>query len=210
MAVPSMPNEMDSDTYQMAVRQLDLVAERLGLERDVLERLKLPQRCMVVSVPVMMDNGETQVFIGYRVHHNLVLGPGKGGLRYHLSVSLGDVSALAMWMTWKCALIGLPFGGAKGGVRIDPSQLTRSELQRITRRYTMEIIEMIGPDRDIPAPDMGTDEQTMAWMMDTYSAQKGFAVPGVVTGKPIEIGGSLGRREATGRGVVTCVTEACH
>jgi glutamate dehydrogenase (NAD(P)+) len=209
MAVPSMRSEMDSDTYQMAVRQLDLVAERLGLERGLLERLKLPQRCMVVSVPVLMDNGETQVFIGYRVHHNLVLGPGKGGLRYHLSVSLGDVSALAMWMTWKCALVGLPFGGAKGGVRCDPTTMSPRERERLTRRYTQEILLVIGPQVDILAPDVNTNEETMAWIMDTYSMQVGYSVPGVVTGKPIVIGGSLGRREATGRGVVYCVQEAC-
>jgi glutamate dehydrogenase (NAD(P)+) len=204
-----MQNEMDSDTYQMAVRQLDLVAERLGLDRDVLERLRLPQRCMVVSVPVLMDNGETQVFIGYRVHHNLVLGPGKGGLRYHPSVSLGDVSALAMWMTWKCALVGLPFGGAKGGVRCDPTAMSPRERERLTRRYTQEILLVIGPQVDILAPDVNTNEETMAWIMDTYSMQVGYSVPGVVTGKPIVIGGSLGRREATGRGVVYCVQEAC-
>jgi glutamate dehydrogenase (NAD(P)+) len=209
MAVPSMQNEMDSDTYQMAVRQLDLVAKRLGLDRDVLERLRLPQRCMVVSVPVLMDNGETQVFIGYRVHHNLVLGPGKGGLRYHPSVSLGDVSALAMWMTWKCALVGLPFGGAKGGVRCDPTTMSPRERERLTRRYTQEILLVIGPQVDILAPDVNTNEETMAWIMDTYSMQVGYSVPGVVTGKPIVIGGSLGRREATGRGVVYCVQEAC-
>ena len=209
MAVPSMQNEMDSDTYQMAVCQLDLVAKRLGLDRDVLERLRLPQRCMVVSVPVLMDNGETQVFIGYRVHHNLVLGPGKGGLRYHPSVSLGDVCALAMWMTWKCALVGLPFGGAKGGVRCDPTTMSPRERERLTRRYTQEILLVIGPQVDILAPDVNTNEETMAWIMDTYSMQVGYSVPGVVTGKPIVIGGSLGRREATGRGVVYCVQEAC-
>jgi glutamate dehydrogenase (NAD(P)+) len=209
MAVPSLQHEMDSETYHMAVRQLDLVADRLGLESGVLSRLRLPQRCMVVSVPVMMDSGETQVFIGYRVHHNLVLGPGKGGLRYHLSVGLGDVSALAMWMTWKCALLGLPFGGAKGGVRCDPTTMSAGERERLTRRYTQEILLVIGPQVDILAPDVNTNEETMAWIMDTYSMQVGYSVPGVVTGKPIVIGGSLGRREATGRGVVYCVQEAC-
>jgi glutamate dehydrogenase (NAD(P)+) len=209
MTVPSMQHEMDSDTYRMAVYQLDLAAERLGLERGVLERLKLPERCMVVSVPVMMDNGEAQVFIGYRVHHNLVLGPGKGGLRYHLSVSLGEVSALAMWMTWKCALVGLPFGGAKGGIHCDPTTMSPRERERLTRRYTQEILLVIGPQVDILAPDVNTNEETMAWIMDTYSMQVGYSVPGVVTGKPIVIGGSLGRREATGRGVVYCVQEAC-
>ena len=209
MTVPSRQHEMDSDTYRMAVYQLDLAAERLGLERGILERLKLPERCMVVSVPVMMDNGETQVFIGYRVHHNLVLGPGKGGLRYHLSVSLGEVSALAMWMTWKCALVGLPFGGAKGGIHCDPTTMSPRERERLTRRYTQEILLVIGPQVDILAPDVNTNEETMAWIMDTYSMQVGYSVPGVVTGKPIVIGGSLGRREATGRGVVYCVQEAC-
>jgi glutamate dehydrogenase (NAD(P)+) len=209
MTVPSMQHEMDSETYRMAVHQLDMASERLGLERGVLERLKLPQRCMVVSVPVMMDNGETQVFIGYRVHHNLVLGPGKGGLRYHPSVSLGEVSALAMWMTWKCALVGLPFGGAKGGVHCDPTTMSPRERERLTRRYTQEILLVIGPQVDILAPDVNTNEETMAWIMDTYSMQVGYSVPGVVTGKPIVIGGSLGRREATGRGVVYCVQEAC-
>ena len=209
MTVPSMQHEMDSDTYRMAVYQLDLAAAHLGLERGVLERLKLPERCMVVSVPVMMDNGETQVFIGYRVHHNLVLGPGKGGLRYHLSVSLGEVSALAMWMTWKCALVGLPFGGAKGGIHCDPTTMSPRERERLTRRYTQEILLVIGPQVDILAPDVNTNEETMAWIMDTYSMQVGYSVPGVVTGKPIVIGGSLGRREATGRGVVYCVQEAC-
>jgi len=144
------------------------------------------------------------------VQHLLTMGPTKGGIRYDLDVDLGEVTALSMWMTWKCAIMALPFGGAKGGVRIDPHSLSRAELQRITRRYTSEIIEMIGPDRDIPAPDLGTDEQVMAWIMDTYSQQQGHAVPGVVTGKPIEIGGSHGRREATGRGVVTCLLEACR
>jgi glutamate dehydrogenase (NAD(P)+) len=209
MSVPSMQNEMDSDTYRMAVRQLDLVAERLELERDVRDRLRLPKRCMVVSMPVRMDNGETEVFIGYRVQHNLVLGPGKGGLRYHPSVTLGDVSALAMWMSWKCALVGLPFGGAKGGIRCDPMVMSAGERERLTRRYTQEILLIIGPQVDILAPDVNTNEETMAWIMDTYSMQVGYSVPGVVTGKPIVIGGSLGRREATGRGVVYCVQEAC-
>ncbi len=209
MTVPSLQNEMDSDTYRMAVRQLDLVAERLELEHDVRDRLRLPKRCMMVSVPVRMDNGEMEVFIGYRVQHNLALGPGKGGLRYHPSVSLGDVSALAMWMSWKCALVGLPFGGAKGGVRCNPLAMSSGERERLTRRYTQEILLVIGPQVDILAPDVNTNEETMAWIMDTYSMQVGYSVPGVVTGKPIVIGGSLGRREATGRGVVYCIQEAC-
>jgi glutamate dehydrogenase (NAD(P)+) len=201
-------NEMDSETYRMALRQLDLAAERLGLEADIMERLRLPKRCMVVSIPVKMDNGETQTFIGNRVQHNVVLGPGKGGLRYHPSVTLGEVSALAMWMTWKCALVNLPFGGAKGGIRCDPASMSPGERERLTRRYTQEILLVIGPRVDILAPDVNTDEETMAWIMDTYSMQVGYSVPGVVTGKPIVIGGSLGRREATGRGIVYCVQEA--
>jgi glutamate dehydrogenase (NAD(P)+) len=197
--------------YRLAVAQLDQTARRMGLDDNVWERLRAPQRALVVSFPFRRDDYKTvDTVYGYRVQHLLSMGPTKGGVRFDEDVSLGEVTALAIWMSWKCALIGLPFGGAKGGVRIDPSALSRTELQRITRRYTMEIIEMIGPDRDIPAPDLGTNEQVMAWMMDTYSAQKGYAVPGVVTGKPIEIGGSLGRREATGRGVVTCAVEACR
>jgi glutamate dehydrogenase (NAD(P)+) len=203
--------EWDTPMYRLAVAQLDHAAALMNLDENVWERLRTPQRSLIVSFPFRRDDYKTvDTVYGYRVQHVLTMGPTKGGVRYDDDVHLGEVTALAMWMTWKCALIGLPFGGAKGGVRIDPSRLSRTELQRITRRYTMEIIEMIGPDRDIPAPDMGTNEQTMAWMMDTYSGQKGFSVPGVVTGKPVEIGGSLGRREATGRGVVTCVTEACR
>ncbi len=202
--------EWDGPMYRLAVAQLDQTAKAMALDDNIWQRLRTPQRSLVVSFPFRRDDYKTvDTVFGYRVQHLLTMGPTKGGIRYDEDVHLGEVTALAMWMSWKCALIGLPFGGAKGGVRIDPSALSRSELQRITRRYTMEIIEMIGPDRDIPAPDLGTDEQTMAWIMDTYSSQKGFAVPGVVTGKPIEIGGSLGRREATGRGVMTCVTEAC-
>ena len=203
--------EWDTPMYRLAMAQLDQAAAAMRLDENVWERLRTPQRSLIVSFPFRRDDYKTvDTVYGYRVQHVLTMGPTKGGVRYDDDVHLGEVTALAIWMTWKCALIGLPFGGAKGGVRIDPSRLSRTELQRITRRYTMEIIEMIGPDRDIPAPDMGTDEQTMAWMMDTYSGQKGYAVPGVVTGKPVEIGGSLGRREATGRGVVTCVTEACR
>src|SRR5919197_4290463 len=198
-------NEMDSETYRMAVRQLDLAAERLGLDPGVHARLRLPKRCLVVSVPVRMDQGHTEVFIGYRVQHNLTLGPGKGGLRYHPTVNLGDVSALAMWMSWKCALVGLPFGGAKGGICCDPTHMSRNELEGMTRRFTQEISLLIGPQVDILAPDVNTNEETMAWIMDTFSMQVGYSVPGVVTGKPIVIGGSLGGREAPGRGGVYCV-----
>ncbi len=211
VATTEEPAEWDSPMHRLAVDQLDRTAERMGLDDNIWERLRAPQRALVVSFPFRRDNYHTvETVYGYRVQHLLTMGPTKGGLRYDLDVGLGQVTALAMWMTWKCALMGLPFGGAKGGVRVDPRSLSRTELQRITRRYTSEIIDMIGPDRDIPAPDLGTDEQVMAWILDTYSQQKGHAVPGVVTGKPIEIGGSQGRAEATGRGVVTCLVEACR
>jgi glutamate dehydrogenase (NAD(P)+) len=164
----------------------------------------------VVSIPVKMDSGKTEVFVGYRVHHSTVLGPTKGGLRYAADVDLGEVTALAMLMSWKCALMGLPYGGAKGGVRCDPRRLSLQEKENLTRRYTAEIILMIGPDLDIPAPDLGTDEQTMAWMMDTYSMTQGKSVPGVVTGKPLIVGGSAGRREATGRGIVYTLYQAAR
>ncbi|MBW2542240.1 MAG: Glu/Leu/Phe/Val dehydrogenase [Deltaproteobacteria bacterium] len=197
--------------YRLAVDQLDQTAEQMNLDPNIWERLRAPQRSHVVSFPFRRDDYHTvETVFAYRVQHMLTMGPTKGGLRYDEDVNLGEVTALSMWMTWKCAIMNLPFGGAKGGVRIDPHTLSSDELQRLTRRYTSEIIEVIGPDRDIPAPDLGTDERVMAWMMDTYSQQKGYAVPGVVTGKPIEIGGSYGRREATGRGVISCVTEACR
>jgi glutamate dehydrogenase (NAD(P)+) len=200
--------EFDSDLHRTAIAQLDRVAGRLGLDPDVHERLRYPRRALVVSIPVRMDSGKTEVFVGYRVHHNTVLGPTKGGLRYAPDVDLGEVTALAMLMSWKCALMGLPYGGAKGGVRCDPRKLSNTEKENLTRRYTAEIILMIGPDLDIPAPDLGTDEQTMAWMMDTYSMTQGKSVPGVVTGKPLIVGGSAGRREATGRGIVYALYQA--
>jgi glutamate dehydrogenase (NAD(P)+) len=197
--------------YRLAAAQLDQTAERMGLDDNIWERLRTPQRALVVSFPFRRDDYDTvETVFGYRVQHLLTMGPTKGGIRYDLDVDLGEVTALSLWMTWKCAIMALPFGGAKGGVRINPHELSASELQRITRRFTSEIIEMIGPDRDIPAPDLGTNEQVMSWIMDTYSQQHGHAVPGVVTGKPIEIGGSHGRREATGRGAVTCMLEACR
>ena len=203
--------EWETPMYRLAVAQLDRAAEFMGLDPNVWERLRTPQRAHVVSFPFRRDDYHTvETVFGYRVQHLLTMGPTKGGLRYDVEVDLGEVTALAIWMTWKCALMELPFGGAKGGVRIDARSLTRTELQRVTRRYTAEVISVIGPDRDIPAPDLGTDEQVMAWIMDTYSQQKGFSVPGVVTGKPIALGGSEGRREATGRGVITCAMEACR
>jgi len=201
--------EWNTPMYRLAVDQLDGTAERMNLDPNVWERLRTPQRAHVVSFPFRRDDYDTvETVFGYRVQHLLTMGPTKGGIRYDIDVNLGEVTALAIWMTWKCAIMGLPFGGAKGGVRIEPTTLSKSERQRITRRYTSEIIEVIGPDRDIPAPDLGTDALTMAWIMDTYSQQKGHSVPGVVTGKPIEIGGSHGRAEATGRGVVACTVEA--
>ena len=185
----------------MACQQFDLVADYLQIPTDDRERLKIPKRSLTVAVPIHRDDGSTQVFQGYRVQHHLSLGPTKGGIRFHPDVELGEVAALAMWMSWKCALTNLPYGGAKGGVNCDPRKLSITELERVTRRFTQEIISFIGPQVDIPAPDMGTNEQTMAWMMDTYSVHMGYTVPGVVTGKPVLLGGSVGRREATGRGV---------
>ena len=200
--------ELLTSTYRLAVAQFEEAADRLELDPNLRERLKLPQRSLIVSIPIRMDDGSVKVFPGYRVQHDTALGPSKGGVRFHPSVSLGEVAALAMWMTWKCALVGLPYGGAKGGIRVAPEKLSSAELQRLTRRYTAEISPLIGPERDIPAPDVGTNPQVMAWIMDTYSQQAGYAVPGVVTGKPLAIGGSLGREEATGRGVVDVIREA--
>ncbi len=197
-----------SDLYQNAILQLQEAADAMGLDPNISERLKVPKRALVVSVPIRLDDGSIKCFEGYRVQHNMTLGPGKGGIRFHPEVNLSEVAGLAMLMTFKCSLVGLPLGGAKGGIRVDPTKLSRQEAQALTRRYTSEINMIIGPDRDIPAPDVGTDAQHMAWMMDTYSQERGFAIPGVVTGKPIEIGGSLGRAESTGRGVVYTVQHA--
>lgn len=199
--------ELDTPTFRLAVAQFDQAAEAMRLDDNLRERLKLPQRSLVVSVPVRMDDGHVEVFTGYRVQHDSSRGPSKGGIRYHRDVNLGEVAALAMWMTWKCALADLPYGGAKGGVAVDPKTLSRGELQRLTRRYAAELFPLIGPEKDVPAPDVGTDAQVMAWIMDTYSQQVGYAAPGVVTGKPLSIGGSLGREEATGRGVVSVILE---
>src|SRR3989338_3297990 len=194
--------------YKNALKQLDLACTAMKLDPNVAARLKYPKRALIVSVPVRMDDKSIKVFEGYRVQHSLTLGPGKGGVRYHPSVTLSETAALAMLMTLKCSLFGLPLGGAKGGVRCNPNQMSRQEKQNLTRRYTSEISNFIGPDKDIPAPDIGTDEQTMAWMMDTYSQELGFAVPGVVTGKPLEIGGSLGRTDSTGQGVAYTIISA--
>ncbi len=198
----------DSPTYQMACRQLELVAEVTKIDPGITERLKVPKRSMVVSIPIRMDSGRMQVFIGYRVQHSLTSGPSKGGLRYAPHVDLGEVAALAMWMSWKCGLMNLPYGGAKGGIACDPAQLSMGEKERLTRRFTEEVLTIIGPRVDVMAPDLGTDEQTMAWIYDTYSMKVGYACPEIVTGKPVELGGCVGRREATGRGVVFCIREA--
>ena len=193
--------------WESALFQLDDAARIIGLDPGVHEVLRTPRRTLEVAVPTRMDDGEIRVFTGYRVHHNTSRGPSKGGLRYHPQVTLDEVKALAMWMTWKCAVVNIPYGGAKGGVVVDPKSLSRSELERMTRRYASEILPLIGPERDIPAPDMGTNGEIMAWIMDTYSTREGYSVPGVVTGKPMAIGGSKGRESATGRGV-TYVTLA--
>ncbi len=190
-----------STVFQQACRQFDIAADILQMEASVRERTKRPRRCVIVSMPVRMDDGRVEIFEGYRVQHNLSTGPAKGGIRFHHDVTLGEVAALAMWMSWKCSLAGLPYGGAKGGVVVDTRKLSPTELERLSRRYMQEILPFIGPNVDIPAPDVGTNEQIMAWMMDTYSNHKGHFDPGVITGKPIVLGGSLGRREATGEGV---------
>jgi glutamate dehydrogenase (NAD(P)+) len=198
----------DSPTFRMACQQFDLVADHLQIPASERGRLKFPKRSMTVAVPITRDDGSTQVFTGYRVQHHLTLGPTKGGLRFHPGVTLGEVAALAMWMSWKCALTGLPYGGAKGGIACDPGKMSKGELERLTRRYTQEMIPFIGPQIDVMAPDLGTNEQIMAWMMDTYSVYAGYTVPSIVTGKPVGLGGSLGRREATGRGVGYLVNRA--
>ncbi len=203
--------EFDSQMYNEAVGQFDRVAKLMGLDDNVADRLRVPQKSTVVSFPFRHDTyTEVETIFGYRVQHLTTMGPTKGGIRYDLDVNLGEVAALAMLMTWKCSIVGVPFGGAKGGVRINPMELSRAELQRVTRRFTMEIINVIGPDTDIPAPDLGTNEQVMAWLMDTYSQHVGHAVPAVVTGKPPALGGSIARREATGRGLMFLLPQAAH
>ena len=202
--------EWDTPLYRTAVAQFDQAVPYSEISEAVAERLRYPERAIIVSVPVRLDEGRRVVFPGYRVQHSSIIGPTKGGLRYDPEVTLGECAALAMWMTWKCALLRLPYGGAKGGVRCEPRALSIGELERLTRRFTSELLPFIGPQHDIPAPDMATNEQTMAWMMDTYSMQRGYAVPEIVTGKPISIGGSVFRHEATGAGVVMVVARACQ
>ena len=185
---------------EIALQQLDMVAERIKLDTAIHKRLRVPARCYIVSCPVRMDDGGVEIFRGYRVHHNTSRGPAKGGIRYHPDVTLDETIALSMWMTWKCAVVDIPYGGAKGGVACNPKQMSRTELQHLTRRYTSELVNVFGPRTDIPAPDVYTNPQIMAWIMDTYSMSIGYAEPGVVTGKPIAVGGSLGRFGATSRG----------
>ena len=195
--------------FAEAVAQFDAAAERLNLSQELRAILRAPKRELTVNFPVRMDDGRVEMFTGYRVQHNINRGPAKGGIRFDANVSIDEVRALAMWMTWKCAVVNIPFGGAKGGVIVDPRQLSRTELERLTRRYATEIAGVIGPESDIPAPDVNTNPQVMAWIMDTYSMHRGYSVPAVVTGKPLSIGGSEGRMEATGRGVSVVTREAC-
>ncbi len=197
-----------TNVLESALQQLDDAAAMIDLDPAIHAKLRKPRRALVVSVPTRMDDGHCEVFLGYRVQHNMDRGPCKGGIRYHPCVTLDEVTALAMWMTWKCAVVNIPYGGAKGGVICDPSCMSMDELERLTRRFTAELIEVIGPEEDIPAPDVNTNECIMGWLMDTYSMQMGHSVPAVVTGKPIAVGGSLGRTQATGRGIVFVAREA--
>jgi len=210
VSVEEQPLEWDTPLFRTAVAQFEEALTHADIDPTASERLRYPEAAVMVSIPVRMDEGNLAVFPGYRVLHSSVLGPTKGGIRYDPHVSLGECAALAMWMTWKCALLRLPYGGAKGGVRCNPRALSLDEVQRLTRRFTIELLPVIGPEKDIPAPDMATNEQTMAWIMDTYSMQVGFAVPEIVTGKPIAIGGSVFRSEATGAGVVMVIERACQ
>ncbi|MEK9164838.1 MAG: Glu/Leu/Phe/Val dehydrogenase dimerization domain-containing protein, partial [Chloroflexota bacterium] len=198
----------ESNAYQNALAQYDKAVAHLNLKKGISEYLRYPKRELTVNFPVKMDSGDVKIFTGFRIHHSTTLGPTKGGIRYHQDVSLDEVRALAMWMTWKCSLMGLPYGGAKGGVIVDPKTLSAKEIETLTRRYATEISVLMNPQGDVPAPDMGTTPQIMAWIMDTYSMHHGFSVPAVVTGKPVEIGGSLGRIKATGRGVMFAAREA--
>jgi glutamate dehydrogenase (NAD(P)+) len=207
--MPRIAPREDLNPYRIAQIQFDLAAEYLKLDPGVRQILRSPKRVLEVSIPTKMDNGQIKVFTGYRVQHNVARGPAKGGIRYHPGVTLDEVKALATWMTWKTATVNIPFGGGKGGVVCDPKRMSKPELERMTRRYASEILPLIGPEQDILAPDVYTDSQTMAWIMDTYSMTKGYSTMGVVTGKPVSIGGSEGRREATARGCVVVVEQAC-
>src|SRR5438874_1042068 len=200
----------EKNPFEAMSERFDRAARLLGLDEDLYAVMRVPSRELKVYIPVKMDTGHIQVFEGFRVQHNFARGPAKGGIRYAPDVSLDEVKALSAWMTWKCAVVNVPFGGAKGGVICDPLQMSEGELERLTRRYTSDLIDFIGPDKDVPAPDMNTNEQTMAWIMDTYSMHQRYTVNAVVTGKPIDLGGSRGRREATGRGLLIVVTEAAR
>jgi glutamate dehydrogenase/leucine dehydrogenase len=200
---------MAGNAYDVALENFDSAVDTMGLDNNIREMIKYLERVLTVTVPVRMDDGRIHRFEGYRVQHSMVRGPAKGGIRFHPQVTLDEVKALATWMTWKCAVVNIPFGGAKGGITCDPKHMSPGELERMTRRYTSAILPLIGPERDIPAPDVYTNSQTMAWIMDTYSMTKGYPVPGVVTGKPISLGGSLGRNEATGRGVFYTIQSSC-
>jgi len=209
MATVAAPDShLRENPFELAKEQLRKVADSIGLEDNLVNVLSKCKKSVAVAVPTRMDDGTVEVFDGFRVTHNVARGPSKGGIRYHPDVTLDEVRALSMWMTWKCALMGIPFGGAKGGVVCDPKQLSSSELERMTRRYTSEIINEIGPERDIPAPDVGTNSSVMAWIFDTYSMNKGHSVLGIVTGKPLALGGSLGREEATANGALYCIRAA--
>ena len=207
MSTAEAPSHLHENPYEIARQQLRRVGETFGIDQNLIGVLELCKKSVEVSIPTRMDDGSVNVYTGYRVTHNIARGPSKGGIRYHPAVTLDEVKALSIWMTWKCALMGLPFGGAKGGVVVDPKRLSRRELERMTRRFTSEIINEIGPEKDIPAPDVGTDASVMAWIFDTFSMNKGHSVLGVVTGKPLAIGGSLGRMEATARGALYCIEE---
>jgi glutamate dehydrogenase/leucine dehydrogenase len=204
----AVSNQMVKSAYESAMENFDLAADALGLDENTRNMIKSPERILEVSLPVRMDDGHIRQFDGYRVQHSTARGPAKGGIRYHPGVTLDEVKALATWMTWKCAVVNIPFGGGKGGVTCNPKEMSQNELERMTRRYASAILPLIGPEQDIPAPDVYTNSQVMAWIMDTYSMTKGFPIPGVVTGKPISLGGSLGRNEATGRGVFFTIQSA--
>jgi glutamate dehydrogenase (NAD(P)+) len=207
--IPRIAPREDLNPYRIAQIQFDIAAEYLKLDPSLRQILRTPRRILEVSVPTKMDNGQVKVFTGFRVQHNVARGPAKGGIRYHPNVTLDEVKALAAWMTWKTATVNIPYGGAKGGVICDPKRMSKGELERMTRRFTSEILPIIGPEQDIPAPDVYTDSQTMAWIMDTYSMTKGYSTLGVVTGKPVSLGGSEGRNEATARGCLVACEEAC-
>lgn len=205
----TISNDIQLSALENAMQQFDEAAERLNIDKTMLGILKQPRRAVIVKLPIQMDDGRFEVFTGYRVQHSITRGPAKGGIRYHPNVTLDEVSALAAWMTWKCAVVGIPFGGAKGGIACDPTKMSQGELERLTRRYTADLMDVLGPELDVPAPDVNTNEQTMAWVMDTFSMHARHTVTSSVTGKPTVLGGSLGRREATGRGLLFSVREAC-